>query len=135
MTDPVEPMPLRPLPPSKEEEHLAWKTIFAKRVLITLLVTVLLATLGLTAVGVVIIRTNQQDGRAVVDRINSCTTPGRACYERGQRQTARVVGDINRVTVYAAACASKMPGQSADQIQRCIVKLLAEDAPTKKARR
>lgn len=77
------------------------------------------------------IRRQQQTNTTTVDLIRDCTRPQGKCFKRGQRQTARAVADINRVTVYAAACASRMPGQSADQIQRCIVRELAKDAPRK----
>lgn len=53
--------------------------------------------------------------------IEDCVRPNGKCYERGQRQTAKAVGDINRVVILAAACASQMPGASTDAIQRCVV--------------
>jgi len=39
-----------------------------------------------------------------LDRIRDCTTPGRECYERSQKQLAGAVSDVNRVVVLASAC-------------------------------
>lgn len=61
---------------------------------------------------------------ATLARIQNCTTPGRPCYERGQRQLARAVGDINRVVVLAAACASGDGSRTETEIQACIVERL-----------
>lgn len=61
----------------------------------------------------------------VLETIKNCTTPGRPCYERGQRQLAKAVGDVNRVVIIAAACASQPYGQSVADIQRCVVDQLA----------
>jgi hypothetical protein len=61
-----------------------------------------------------------------LQRIRNCTTPGRPCYERSQQQLAQAVGDVNRVVIVAAACASRTYEQSVDQIQACVLKRLAE---------
>lgn len=127
MSDPAERLPYRPLPPSEDERRLEWRAIFARRVVVVALSLYLLCTLALTAYVVVVIRLNQVDGRTVLDRVKSCTTPGRDCYERGQRQTGRAVADINRVAVYAAACADRPGDQSAAEIQACVMKRLAKD--------
>ena len=55
-----------------------------------------------------------------LQRVLSCTSPGKRCYERGQRQTAKAVGDINRVIILAAACAPLTPGD-VDAITACVV--------------
>lgn len=65
------------------------------------------------------IRQNQKAGRQVLDRVNDCTTPGRKCFDQGQRRTANVVGDINRVTIYAASCGAQYPGEVA-QVEACV---------------
>ena len=39
-----------------------------------------------------------------LDAVNDCTQPAGECFKRGQSQTAKAVGDINRVVVLAAAC-------------------------------
>ena len=118
---------MRPLPPGEEETRLAWKAAFARRVVIVLAVLCVGLSLATTVVTVVVIRSNQQGGRAVVDQIKNCTTPGRPCYERGQRQTANAVADINRVTLAAATCAARRPGQTAPEIRACVLDLLAKE--------
>lgn len=62
------------------------------------------------------------------DRIEDCTTPGRKCYEQSQKRTADVVTDLNRVAVFAAACADKPGVQGEDEIYSCVIRLLAEEA-------
>lgn len=62
----------------------------------------------------------------VARRIESCTTPNKPCWKRSQRQTAQAVGDINRVVILAAACASQMPGASVERITRCVADGRAE---------
>lgn len=62
--------------------------------------------------------------------IKSCTTPGMDCYERGQRQSAKAVGDINKVIILAAACASGLPdgvtvAERQDLISTCVIDRLA----------
>jgi hypothetical protein len=126
MTDPLERMPMRPLPPGEDETRLAWKAAFARRVVVILALLCLVLSLGTTLVNVAVIRSNQESGRTVVDQIKNCTTPGRPCYERGQRQTATAVADINRVTLAAATCAARRPGQTAPEIRACVLDLLAK---------
>lgn len=77
------------------------------------------------------IRDQQQQNSPLIEntdqtlkRIRSCTTPGQPCYERGQRQLAKAVGDINRVVVLAAACASGDGSRTEAEIQACIVQRL-----------
>lgn len=65
----------------------------------------------------------------LAQRIKSCTTPGEPCSERGQRQTARAVGDINKVVVLAAACADQPNVQTRTEIQACIVRALTKGQP------
>ena len=64
------------------------------------------------------------------DRILDCTDPEGQCFQDSQERTAKVVGDINRVIVLAAACSV---GLDADLpvnrrqilIQECIINRLA----------
>lgn len=95
-----------------------------KRVLIVVTAFLVLACLGLLSVVLVQVRYNQR-------LTQSCVIPGRACYERGQQQTAQAVGDINHVVILAAACAGNLPsGIDADKredlITACITKRLAD---------
>lgn len=62
------------------------------------------------------------------ERIESCTTAGETCYEEQQRKTAGAISDINKITLYAAACADRSGQQTVEQIQGCVIaKLAAED--------
>lgn len=56
--------------------------------------------------------------------VKGCTTPGSDCYDRGVRQTARAVADINRVVVLAASCADQPDVQTTDEIEACILREL-----------
>lgn len=67
-----------------------------------------------------------KDNRDTLQLIRSCTTPGLACYDRGQARTADAVADINRVVILAAACASQHGTHSVTQIQACVIRGLAE---------
>lgn len=60
-------------------------------------------------------------------RIEDCTTPGRDCYDSGQKRTADAIADINKVAVYAAACADQDGVQGEDEIYTCVIRLLAAD--------
>ena len=60
--------------------------------------------------------------KAVLD----CTTPGGECFKRGRRATAKAVGDINRVIVLAASCADRPGDQTRRQIERCVLRQLAQ---------
>lgn len=59
--------------------------------------------------------------------VEDCTTPGSECFQEGQRRTAAAIADINRVTVYAAACADRPGVQGQSEIYACVVESLAED--------
>jgi hypothetical protein len=66
--------------------------------------------------------------------VRSCTTPGQSCYDRGQSQTAKAVGDINRVVILAAACSSSLPAglsvsDRQSRIQQCVIDRLAASRP------
>jgi hypothetical protein len=103
----------------------AWFVIgvlVASLVLLTLVAIV--QTRGTTAA----IRASQQQRADTFALLVDCTSPSGRCFQRGQRQTANAVASINKVTVYAASCASQRPGQSAEEIRRCVVRLLARDA-------
>lgn len=65
--------------------------------------------------------------RKSTDLIADCTTPGRLCFERGQRRTAKAVASINEVVVLAASCASGPEEKSVQEIQSCVIERLAGD--------
>ena len=99
-----------------ERQRAMW---FVLGALLALLIMSVLYSIQSTAQLAREIRENQKDGRAVVDRINDCTTPGRKCFDEAQRRTAGVVGSINRVTIYAASCGAQYPGQVA-AVETCV---------------
>lgn len=70
------------------------------------------------------IRQAQKDNYATLRTVKSCTTPGRPCYERSQRQTARAIASINQITIFAAACAAGPERRSAPQIEQCVLNRL-----------
>lgn len=70
---------------------------------------------------------NNISTRDVLEEVRSCTTPGGECYQRGQESTVKAVGDINRIVVYAAACADRRGVNTEQEIQACVLKLLEED--------
>ena len=64
-------------------------------------------------------------------RIEACTTPGRACYDRGQRRLAVIVSGLTqgsqRAASAAAACAASLDRPSYDAVYRCVLRTLAAD--------
>jgi hypothetical protein len=72
--------------------------------------------------------------KATAEQVESCTTPGMACFKRSQAATAAAVGSINQVAVYAAACAADVPGelpvrQRVRIIEKCITVLAQQETP------
>lgn len=67
------------------------------------------------------LRTSQmvRSNSEVLETVKSCTTPGRECYERSRRQTATAVASINTITILAAACADRNPGD-VKKIEACV---------------
>lgn len=63
--------------------------------------------------------------------IEDCTTPGMPCYDRGQAATASAIGDINRVAIIAAACASGPVEVSVAEITNCVIGRLAAESGDK----
>ena len=64
----------------------------------------------------------------MMTEILSCTQPKGECNQRGQRQTSGAIDDINKITVYAAACADRPYTQTEAQIYACVMQKLARDA-------
>lgn len=136
-TDPDEPMPRRPVEPSEQERLLHRRTIVARNLTIALCALVFVGLLLTVTYTVVTIRESQKtntgtlnNSQRTLDVVQSCTTPGRDCYENGQKQTAAAVGDINRVVILAAACSSGLPAgltiaERQTQIQACVIDRLS----------
>jgi hypothetical protein len=105
---------------------------FVLGLLVAMLAMSTLYSIQRTAVLAEAIRENQKSGRAVLDRVNNCTTPGRKCFDDGQRRTANAVGDITQASIYASYCAAREPGQTVAEIQACVMrqfKLAEDDTP------
>lgn len=104
------------------------RALIAKRIAIGLACLSVLTLLVAAAVGVLLIRGTQQTNTPKIDSsaetlkiIEGCTTPGRACYERGQTQLKDVVGQLNQYGIFVAACASGPVARTDDEITRCVV--------------
>jgi hypothetical protein len=67
------------------------------------------------------------DIKDLAETIEDCTKPGGECYKRAREQRLQTVFDINKVSVYGAYCAQKVPNQSLIKIQTCIIKELEKD--------
>ena len=96
----------------------------ATRAVVAVLVVGFVATIALFGVLALL---NRQTLRAITD----CTSPGGHCYQRSQRQTAKVVVGIQdstvRVVVAATTCQSKLGKVSQKQLQDCTLRLLSRD--------
>ena len=67
-----------------------------------------------------------RDIARTADQIESCTTPGKRCFKRGQDATAEAVASINEVVIIAAACADRPRRQGVEEIQACVISELAK---------
>lgn len=92
-------------------------------VLVVLVLTLLVRTWGLADQ----IRQAQKGNVSTLHVVRDCTDPGGTCFKRGQKSTAKAVASINKITVYAAACADKPGNQTVTQIQSCVIRKLAAD--------
>lgn len=134
-----------PREPDREELRRAARARALKNLAAVSLILGVVVLLGFSAWTVTLIRDTQVGSRTTLqqarnaaaaakvtaDRIEDCTSPGGACFERAQRQTSGAVAGINTITVRAAACMTAIlqqypHGQQvnvdavANQIQQCI---------------
>lgn len=64
--------------------------------------------------------------------VRDCTEPGGKCFGDGQKRTSEAVGDIGRLSIYAAACAAdpqlieETLERRAHLIERCVTRLVEE---------
>lgn len=79
------------------------------------------------------IRATQQDGSpssrriiALTNLIAGCVTPGKPCYDDGQKRTAGAVGSINEITAIAVACGDQAGEQTVAQIRACVAEQVEE---------
>lgn len=150
--DPLEPMPRRPSEPGPSEKQAGYRALLAGRIAVAAIVVVVFCLLGMTAYTVLLSRQTQQANTPTLknaataakaakdsaDRIADCTTPGRSCYMRGQRQTAAAVGDISKANALAAAaaasCAKDNPDATFAEVYKCTVNIVDGTTPTPKRR-
>lgn len=70
-----------------------------------------------------IYQVTQQNNR-LNERIVDCTTPGRPCFEEGQKRTAEAVALLNQYTEAAVVCADREGSQPRPVVRACILRSL-----------
>lgn len=106
-----------------------------------LLAAALVASVLTAVVVVAQIRSDQVDNTAKSDKrdetlalIQDCTQPSGKCYKRGQRATAKAVGDIGATNILAVVCALQVPDSvplkpAIRQVSDCVADQLAARRP------
>lgn len=63
--------------------------------------------------------------KKIARQVESCTTPGEPCSNRGQRQTAKIVAVLDvggkRNAAAAASCATQIPNPTYPRVYRCMI--------------
>lgn len=98
--------------PTKHEALGAFAGI-AAGLLLVLLVVVVVQNYQLT-------KANNRLNERIVD----CTTPGRPCFDAGQKRTADAVAMLNDFTEAAVVCADRTGTQGRDETRACIIRTL-----------
>lgn len=139
-----------------KEEQLNARAIFWRRMFIGFIVAWMLVMTTISVIGIILIRNTQQTGSPVIigidrvldqvveqadsiqkgtdasvetnDRILDCLDPGGDCYRESRKNGANQVLSINKVTIYAAACAVTLdPNDSLEERYRearhCVAEL------------
>lgn len=95
-----------------------------------LTIVALIATTAVLLAGLVLLLSKMNDnltsGSASRAQIRDCITPQGKCYQDGQKRTAAVLGNVQKIIVLAAACAPNyvtlpIPERTA-AIEQCIEK-------------
>jgi hypothetical protein len=112
----------RPLPRAET------RALFFRRMAVAFMAAALMVALGAVLYIAVQIRGTQIEGSPTGKRIESCTTPGKPCYDRGQAQTAKAVAQLLTGNVNALACAMQVPpgttvDETIDLITACLRRL------------
>lgn len=107
-----------------------------KRVLIVATFVLVLALLLLIVSLTGQVRNTQLEGTPTgkkllqsAETIEDCTQANGECYERNLQRSAEVIGDLNRVIVIAASCASGPDEKTVQRIQECVINRLAASQP------
>lgn len=156
-TDPMSPMPRRPSEPGRPEMLANARAILARRVVYGAVALALVVMLAVSTYTALLVRETQEantptlknaaaaakaakdsarDSAAAAHGIADCTTPGRACWQRGKEQTAAAVGDIadqNALSAAAAtSCAKDKPDATFAEVYRCTVARVNGTTPAKR---
>lgn len=69
-----------------------------------------------------------QENHRLLNTVTDCTTPERACYQRGQDATAAAVGQLiqssRQAAAAAVACAANLVHPTFPAVYKCVVKAL-----------
>lgn len=95
-------------------------------------ITILLLLAGIAGL-LFLVNRNLDSGKSVRKTLLDCVQPTGVCYKQGQEQTAKLVGNLNQVSVLAAACAPDyvrlpLPARIV-AIEKCIRRGLNGAAP------
>lgn len=132
-----------PVLASKVARAELWKrvVIVVTAAMVAVVLGLLLVLIGQVSDVIGQVRATQLEGtptgRKLVssaDRILDCTDPEGDCYKENQKNTAALLGTVQRIIVLAAACAVDVtPAQSVEQredaITLCITKQFAAEQP------
>lgn len=142
--------------PSEHELAALRRTILLKRLLIFLVILLIVLASVTALIVLVLVRDTQTDNVPKINdaknaaeaaqhsaetadktlrRIESCTTPGKKCFEEAQARTAATVSDLNSVAIIAASCATQIPVEPgvskverASLIENCVRVVLVRRA-------
>lgn len=90
--------------PVEDEGEKHWINTTGKVVIFLLVFLVTFASVA-SAVGVILIRTNQKDGRSILDTIQSCTNPKGECSKENAQQLAETIAKVRADSQAASAAA------------------------------
>lgn len=137
--------PIQPSEPDEAEEHQIARTTAARRLAVGLLAISVVLMLVVATLGVVLIRSSQKANTSTLDSardaaesakrsvtlIEDCVTPQGECAKRGQKQTAKAIGDIGQAQLIMLSCAFTVdrPGMTAEEflaaLQPCVARMVA----------
>lgn len=91
-----------------------------KFILIAVTTVSTMIILSVLLLGVAKLQTVAYNTNSTSKRLLDCTSPQGKCYQDGNRRTGEAIGNINRVSIYAAYCAKIPVNVTAKQIENCI---------------
>lgn len=123
---------------STQSDKAARADRFESRSRVLINVARALLELGLV-ITVIVIATRQQsntdttqqkldNGAKILQLISSCTTPGQACYQRGQANQAKIISivdtHLDSTILASVVCANRAPNASLPELRACVIKEL-----------